>query len=199
MRWIDVATEDAPSTAVAKRLVAEIPGFSIGYTLGERGNGYLRQRMAAFRQMAFTRPLLILTDLDRSACPSALIGDWMANLKCPPGMIFRVVVREIEAWLLADHEAMAFLLGPRVAKDLPSTPDEVADPKAALVGLARKAPRDVRLDICPAPGSQSSRGVNYNNRLTDFIAMRWDPSRAPVRSASLRRARARLAALAESG
>jgi hypothetical protein len=197
MRWIDVATEDPPSTAVARRLVAEMPGFSIGYMLGERGNGYLRQRMPSFRQMAFTRPLLILTDLDRSICPSALIGDWMGNSKCPPRIIFRVVVRAIEAWLLADHEAMAALLGPRVVKDLPSTPDEVADPKAAFVGLARKAPRDVRLDICPAAGSQSSRGVNYNNRLTDFIATRWDPRCAALRSPSLRRARARLAALAK--
>jgi hypothetical protein len=41
-----------------------------------------------------------------------------------------VAVREIEAWLLADHEAVIELFGRKVARRLPPYPDEIDDPKA---------------------------------------------------------------------
>jgi hypothetical protein len=198
MRWIDIATEDRPSHEVALRLVAELPGFAVGATLGGSGNGYLRQRMRSFHRIAHTRPILILTDQDRCACAPLLMAAWMGEGERPTGMLFRVVVRTIESWLLADHEAMAQWLGARAARGLPPAPDDVADPKSLLVRLAMKAPKDVRLDICPAPGAQTTRGVNYNNRLTQFIQTQWSPERAATRSPSLSRARLRLGELVVS-
>ena len=141
------------------------------------------------------RPVLLLTDLDNAACPAALKSVWTGASTTPPGLLFRIVVREIEAWLLADHEAMVALLGSRIARELPFAPDGLPDPKAELIKVAGRGPRDVRLDICPAAGSRSLRGVNYNNRLVEFIQKQWDPDRAASRSPSLRRAREQLAAL----
>jgi hypothetical protein len=66
--------------------------------------------------------------------------------------------------------------------------DQVQDPKACLIDLARKSPRrDLRMDIAPPPGSTRQIGPNYNGRLISFVQQRWDISTAQLCSPSLRR------------
>lgn len=109
--------------------------------------------------------------------------------------MFRVAVREIESWLLADHQAMRSLLGQKAGK-LPEAPDDLPDPKQTLLSLAQRAKRDVREDIVANRGSVASQGLGYNARLGQVIRQAWEPARAADRSPSLVKARARLRALA---
>src|SRR5688500_3382606 len=115
MAWAVLATEDELSEAVGLCLAAEA-GLEIGQQLRRGGFGYLKSRMGSFCDIAKYQPVLLFTDLDRVKCPSTLIAKWSGALTLPENFLFRVAVREIESWLLADHDAMRGLLGNRVGK-----------------------------------------------------------------------------------
>jgi hypothetical protein len=126
---ISLATEDELSEVIGQRLLNELPGKpGIGLLLRKGGNGYLRSRIRNFCELARRQPLLLITDLDSWACPSKLRSEWLGSVAQPDKLAIRVAVREIEAWLLADHEAMEELLGKRVVSKLPVQADKVQDP-----------------------------------------------------------------------
>jgi hypothetical protein len=186
-----LATEDPLSEAVGRRLLSELPGsITIHPTLQRGGRDYLRTKMPSLRQMSRNQGVLVLTDLDRLCCPSVLLDDWREGSPLPPNLLLRIAVRTIEAWVLADHEAIRGLLGPRGT--LPPLPDTLPNPKLHLLKLAENAPRDVRLDLVRQQGAAASQGLGYNARLTGFVLSKWSPERAAQRSPSLRRARRRL-------
>jgi hypothetical protein len=102
--------------------------------------------------------LLLITDLDKAKCASLLISNWMRAKSYPDNLVFRVAVREIEAWLLADHVGMGKLLVAG-ATNLPRDPDLLVDPKQVLLQLASKAPRVVQNDLLVEPGAIASQGL----------------------------------------
>lgn len=77
--------------------------------------------------------------------------------------------------------------------NLPDAPDDIPDPKQALLKLAKKAPRSVRDDIV-RQGERGNllQGLGYNTRLVNWVNSEWSPKRAAERSPSLARARKRL-------
>lgn len=185
-----VATEDELSEAVMLRLLAEQPVMTEvpPMLLGKQGFGYLRSRMDKWREMANHRVVIVLTDLDRVACPVILLEDWLgAGRRCPENLLLRVAEREVESWLLADHEALKRLIGMNV--NPPPSPDELPDPKQHLLRLAQKAPRAVKEDLIAQKGAVASQGIGYNRRLVSWIQNEWCPERAAERSPSLLRAR----------
>lgn len=135
-----------------------------------------------------------LTDLDRSPCPSGLIRAWLGKRQHPDNLLLRIAVREIAAWLLADHDGMRHLLGSKGR--LPEDPDALPDAKQHLLRLARHAPRHVRQELIAERGAIAAQGIAYNTRLCGFVAANWDPDGASARSESLRRTRMRIAELA---
>ena len=191
-----LATEDILSEEVGRRLILELgEKFSVGPTFRQNGNGYLKQRLPNFCSIAERQPFLLITDLDQTVCPTYLISDWLGNRPKPPNLLFRVAVREIEAWLLADHDGIIDFLGARVTK-LTEKPDALPDPKSEFLRQALRAPREIREDIVPEKNAITRIGLGYNRRLTDFVRNVWNPNRAAARSDSLRRARERLRAFA---
>ena len=195
MRFVALVTEDALSEAVGKRLLIDA-GYHIEPSpiLRKNGFGYLRSKMDSWCEIAKRKPILLLTDLDTVACPLALKAAWMGNRKPAENLVFRIAVREIEAWLLADHEALRTLIGNRGT--LPPDPDLLPDPKQFLLRLvARQASREIREDLIANAGSIASQGIGYNSRLGQLIASVWDPARAGTRSRSLKKARIRIAEL----
>ena len=197
---IRLATEDLPSEEVGVRLIGEWPGsFSLAPSGRFRGDGFsnLKSNLGAFLTLAEKRPVLMLIDLDKSDCAPNLRADWLDGMRVPPHFIFRIAVRETEAWLLADHQGIRHFLGKRAAKALPDNPESLDDPKAALLQIARYAPSSIRKDMLREDDpSRLRRGYGYNEQLVHFIRTDWDPERACERSDSLRRARERLADLA---
>jgi hypothetical protein len=139
----------------------------------------------------------VLVDLDHDAdCAPILRDSW---LPAPSRfMCFRVAVREVEAWLLADRQRIARFLGVALAK-VPHTPDLIDDPKGAMVNLARRSRRkEIREDMVPLPGSGRPEGPAYASRLIEFSSTLWRPGIAERQSDSLRRCRRGLRAIVSS-
>jgi hypothetical protein len=195
MRSIAVATEDELSEQVAVRLTSDA-GLEIAMTLRKNGNGYLRGSIEKFANMSLNQPLLLITDLDTLKSPQHLILQWMKKKPVPPGLLFHVAVREVEAWLLADHLGMKHLLGGKIGK-LPSAPELLPDPKASLLAFAAKAPREIRSDLVAERNSMAAQGLGYNARLGSFVRTVWKPNQAAELSPSLAALRADLTALSK--
>lgn len=198
MRPIYVATEDEVSEAVAERLVDEAnKGLVIIVQMRRGGNSYLKAKLPGLAGVAQNIPVFLLTDLDRSPCPSALIAQWCGALVLPQALLLRVAVREIESWLLADEQGFAEFSGVPGHR-LPETPELLPDPKRELVGLIRKYGRRVlKQHILPDRGSTAPIGPGYNAVLSNFVRQVWTPARAAMRSQSLARTRMRLRELPE--
>lgn len=191
MIHIALATEDVLSEAVGKRLLAELQQpIQVEPLLRKDGFGYLRSKMSNWCQLAQQQPVVLLTDLDKLACPTAMLDSWYGKLTRPENLVLRIAVREIESWLLADHEAMRKLVGGK--GKLPPAPDTLPAPKQQLLKLSQRAKRDIRLDLVKEIGAIASQGVGYNARLTEMVATDWCPERAAQLSPSLRKARLRL-------
>lgn len=184
------------SEDVAHRLIAELgTGFEVGLKFKKNGFGYLKAKLGSFCELAKRQPLLLITDLDRAECPASLISRWTGDKSLPNKLVFRVAVREIESWLLADHDGMRKLLKKGAAK-LPDDADALADPKRFLLRCAERAPRDVRFDLLAQSGAIASQGLGYNQRMGDFVRNEWNPQRAAACSNSLSRAILRLKEIA---
>lgn len=176
------------------RLINEA-GMSVNLTFRRNGFGYLRANMKKWANLVRNGlPLLLLTDLDTTSCASRLILDWSAGAALPDKIVIRVAVREVEAWLLADHIACAVLLGKK--SKLPADPEALRNPKQMLLKLAKAAPKTVRRDLVQENDAAAAQGLGYNSRLCAFVREQWAPERAAQRSGSLARARARIAKLA---
>jgi hypothetical protein len=194
---IALATEDELSEAVALRLISELkrPHY-VTHTLRRNGFGYLRSKMDSWRQIAQHQMMIVLADLDRANCLVEFRNQWVAGRPLPDTLVFRIAVREVESWVLADHVAMRELVGTRGV--LPAEPDALAEPKQTLLGFARAAPKRVREDLLKTSSGQLSQGLGYNARLTTWVNAAWDPERAAARSPSLARARLRLQEVASA-
>jgi hypothetical protein len=193
MTGIYIATEDALSEAVADRLVAEAnQGLCVAVRLGRRGNSYLRKKLPELVRTAKAIPVLLLTGLDRVDCPPTLLANWRDEQIMPSGMLFRVAVREIEAWLLADREGFAEFCWAPLDK-LPERPELLADPKKTLLALIRRyGKREIKAGILPERGSTAKIGFMYNQILAGFVSDSWSVVRAARNADSLGRTCRRL-------
>lgn len=196
MTALYLATEDLLSEAVADRLVVETgPMLQVAVRLRNEGCGYLKEKLPGLIHLAPNVPVFLLTDLDRGACPHTLIASWCDPSKLPAALLFRVAVREVEAWLLADREGFSDFSGVPPNK-ISSTPEALEDPKRELVNLvSRYGRKTIKQDIVPAKRGTAKVGLGYNVALIAFVRESWNPARAAVRADSLARARVRLNAL----
>jgi hypothetical protein len=189
---INIAVEDDLSAVVLRRLLNHSgKDYCVGVTYGLTGFGYLKRTVHGWNAAARGIPFVLLTDLDTYSCPPQLITDW---LKVPvhPNLVFRVAVREVEAWLLADSDNLGRFLA--VSKtNIPPLCETISDPKAALVTLARRSrSREIRDRVAPRAGSTAKQGPDYNACLSSFVLSTWDIDVAATKAPSLRKAVDRL-------
>lgn len=191
--------EDAPSAAILRRLVEERNAhhprqlkFMEGFPVLTHGYRKLKEKAPSLLNMAKGGiHTLCLTDLDTSACAVALIRDWFAfptevGVALPREVTFRVAVREVEAWVLADRHAWARYIGIGAA-NFAAAPETLRDPKQHLLStVRRKGRRAVHKEMLPR--GSASIGPRYNEILCNFIASTWLASRAAAHAPSLRRA-----------
>lgn len=190
MRVLTAAVEGLVDEAVVRRLATHV-GMEIGPVYGKNGKDHLRQRIAGYNKAARISPWIVLVDLNHEAeCAPPLRGAWLPQPA--PTMCFRVAVREVESWLIADRGRLARFLRVPIAR-VPTAPETIEDPKGAMVELAaRSRRRDVREDMVPRPGSGRPIGPAYASRLIEFVGTHWDPEVAARSSDSLRRCLVRL-------
>jgi len=189
---IAIATEDALSETLLETVVQRSGRpVQIAQRFRRQGFGYLKSQMPVFNQIARWRPVLVLTDLDQGECAPQLRQDWLRQSPAP-NLLFRVAVREVEAWLLADGEAFAVFIGIDPGK-VPSLPEALPDPKQRLLSLVRKSRhRELKQDILPAPRARTAQGLGYNEQLCRFVRDYWRVDCAVAHSPSLARAWQRL-------
>jgi hypothetical protein len=172
--------------AVARTLII-FAGASAGPVYGKQGKPFLQQRIAGYNAAARHTPWIILLDLDRDYdCAPLLRASWMPQVS--PHLCFRVAVRAVETWLLADADRIAAFLGVG-GRRVPADPEALEDPKSSMVALARSSRRkDIREDMVPRDQSGRQVGPAYASRLIEFASSWWRPQVAVQRSDSLRRA-----------
>ncbi len=180
---VTIATEGPTDVPVIERVLKEA-GLEMGPVYGGKGKGKLDASLRGYNNAAKWIPWLVLRDLDEDA-PCAL--ELVEKLLPEPSakMCFRIAVHQMEAWLLADQNALADFLG--ISKVLiPDSPDDIAAPKQKLIELAKRSrKRDIREDIAPEPGSTARVGPAYTSRITEFAQEHWNPKVAGTRSRSL--------------
>lgn len=166
------------------RVIISFAGGRLDKVFGKKGKADLRSKLSGYNSAAGYRPWLVLVDLDNDAvCAPALRQDWLAAPS--QFMCFRIAVREVEAWLMADRESLADFLRIRRTR-VPDDIEGLEDPKRTLVDLARESRVNaIRADLVPRPGSGRSAGPAYTSRLTSFAEHHWDVGRASTRSRSL--------------
>jgi hypothetical protein len=129
-----------------------------------------------------------LVDLDARTCAPNLIKRWFGRSpdQLPSRLIFRVAVREIESWLIADRKEFSRFLG--IPQDnFSKCADEIINPKEFLFSLLQnKGRRKWHRDMLPEGNAHI--GPIYNAKLCEFIKDRWMPERAASCSPSLKSA-----------
>ncbi len=183
-----VAVEGPLDEEVVLRLLQEVP---CSRTVNPRvyvrgGKSRLLEKIGAYNQSAqHGFPWFVLVDLNSDGdCAPQFLQEHLPELA--QFMCFRVAVRTVESWLLADRVHLAAFLRIRQSQ-IPKDPENLNDPKRTLIDLARVSRRrDIREGLVPREGS--SVGPAYTSRMGEFVREHWDPQAARSRSPSLDRA-----------
>lgn len=158
---VDTLVEGLLDESVARKLIVHC-GHVPGDGYGKNGINYLRAKATGFNvKAAYGNPILLLVDFMDTGfdCPPAVPATWLPTRN--ERMLLRVVVPEVESWLLADCEGMAEFLGVSPAL-IPAMPETLANPKQTLVNLARRSRRrDVKAAMAPAEGITAEVGPEY--------------------------------------
>jgi len=183
---ISAAVEGMVDEAVVRKLITQAGGQP-GTIYGKNGKPFLRRHINSYNNAARHYPWIVLVDLDRDwECAPPLCNEWVPDPA--PYLCFRVAVREIEAWLMADADSLAAFMSIAHSRIVPD-PENLLEPKAEMVNLARHSRRrDIRVDMVPREGSGRPVGPAYTSRLVEYVERRWRPEAAARRANSLRRA-----------
>lgn len=184
--YVSAAVEGPTDAAAAERLILEV-GAQPGPIYIRDGKTELLRRAGAYDNAAKFSPWLVLVDLDHDEdCAPPARNRWLPNPA--PRMCFRVVVREIESWFLADRANLAQFLRIPVGR-IPAAPEQIDHPKHEMIRAARNSrSRAIRADIIPRAGSGRETGPAYSSRMIEFAQTRWSPSMAARSAPSLARA-----------
>ncbi len=189
MTFVRFAVEGTTDEPVADRLIREV-GMTPMPTYIGGGKTQLDAKLPGYNQAAQRSAWLVLRDLDHDdagACVPRLIRDLLGAAPSD-GMAFRIAVREVEAWLLADAAGCARFFHVSTAR-VPSDVEALPSPKRSLVDMCRRSRRrEIRDGIVPAPGSRRTVGDSYVALLREFVREAWDPQRARQAAPSLDRA-----------
>lgn len=186
-RTLTLAVEGATDVAVARRLLDEA-NLLTGPEYIKSGKAALDRSLHGYNNAAQISRWLVLRDLDHDAeCAPELRRRLLPSPSAH--MRLHIPVRAIEAWLLADAEAISQCLSVSPAK-VPNDPDHISDPKSCLVELARRSRKRVtREALVPRLGSTAKVGPGYSAFVIEFAADHWRPQIAATRSESLARLR----------
>jgi hypothetical protein len=183
---ISILVEGNLDEAVAREII-DAAGGTVGTVYGRRGADYIEKKITGFNQLAQGLPILTLVDLMDidSNCPAEVVREWLPHRH--EQMLLRLVVREIESWILADRTSIARFLGIRKSL-IPHHPETLDDPKESLVECARNSPHTgLRNDLVPRDPTVNDEGKGYTNRMERFIREQWNLKEATKNASSLRR------------
>lgn len=184
--YFTIAGEGDLDLAVAEKIL-RCYGGKVVAAHNKGGCNKLDNALEGFSRASAHGMWLVFRDLDRHACPVALKNQLLPQWTECPGLLLRIVVTEIEAWLLADAQNLAAFLG--IARVLmPPQPEHIIDAKEQVIGLAQRSRhRNIREGLVPRLGSGAKVGPEYNAVLQKFVWEHWDVTSASQRAPSLAR------------
>jgi hypothetical protein len=194
-KYVNLLAEGSLDLAVLSRLTVAA-GLSVGTLYGGKGKSYIDRRILNYNRAALFTPWIVLRDLDRDAqCASELVGSLLpapATLMC-----FRVAVRSVESWLLADNTNLRDFFQIRRGR-VQSDADIDHYPKQSMLNLLKQTrSRDLRHALVREDANgQLSEGPEYSSVLSEYVSELWVPNRAKAASDSLSRACNRIAEFA---
>ena len=185
MRYVTLAVEGTTDEAVATRLCHHA-GLEVLAAYPAGGKRSLDSRLRNYNYAARFEPWFVLRDLNSDAeCAPDLLSSLLPTPA--PKMCFRLAVRAVESWLIADRVGLSRFLSVPV-REIPLDSDGLPRPKRILVDLARRSRRrSVIAEMVPPEGVSSEVGAGYTTQVVSFCRDYWDPARAASQSDSLRR------------
>jgi hypothetical protein len=197
MIYLTCVYEDDPTHFAMQKMLKQFPErFVESVSIPCYGFGKIKKNIKAYNNAAMYGCYFVITDLDRTYdCAPLLIGDWLPDQRNDQ-LIFRVAVREIESWFLADRKEFAAFFS--VSRELvPLQPDTMLDAKKIVISLAKRSKkRSIREAIVPVD-DYASIGPGYNLVFQDYIQNHWDIAAARQHSPSLDKALRALGRIAE--
>lgn len=165
------------------------------------GKTNLDPRIHSYNAAAKHGAWFVLRDADHDGhdCPVALRNSLLPEDQKTGSLCLRLAVRSLEAWLLADRDAVVdHFLVPR--SRIPARPEEEHQPKQTFVNACRSSRRsDVRKGVVPPAGSPRDVGPEYVAFATEFFQQSWRPDEAATAAPSLKRALAEIDQLIVDG
>ena len=184
MNGVMIYGEGSPDTEAAERLCKFVGGIEV---IGEEalgGKTIVDPRLDKWNESAkHNIPFVVFRDLDQDyPCAPELLAAKLPNIA--PLMQFRIAVRSLESWLLADKAGLAKFLQVSQSR-LPLAPDDENHPKTTLIDIARHSRSSpIKERIVPHTPS-ANQGPEFSAALTEFIWEGWDPDQARKNSPSL--------------
>lgn len=156
---VSAAVEGPTDEAVIRRLL-KLVGAAPGSMYGKCGKDHLCRRIQGYNNAARIAPWFVLVDLNSDVtCAPPLRESWLPEVS--RYMCFRIAIREVESWLLADCDRISSFLSVSPAR-IPRDPESVTDPKMTMLDLARHSKRRaVREDMVPRQDSGRSGYRNF--------------------------------------
>lgn len=182
MQPVDFAAEGLLDATVVRRLFS-YSKITPGRAYYGKGKDNIIKRLPNWNQAANHSPWFVLVDLDRETCAPQAIKDWLPSPNAL--MRFRIAVKEVESWLMADRSGLATFLKIEPNK-ITNDPDELNDPKSTLVNLCRSSKAAyIKNDMLPKGNYKSLEGPAYASRLAEFVLTTWNVKKAGQQSRSL--------------
>lgn len=146
MKILGLIAEDQSDVEVVHQLIQKIAMKSIKLkrVLGH-GCGKIQSKCLPWAKQLHRQGcslLILVCDLDRRRLPELAASLRNSLQPCPiPRHLIVIPVREIEAWLLADHDAITRALKLRQPARLQPNPEAIQNPKERLRDLIRERSR----------------------------------------------------------
>jgi hypothetical protein len=184
MIYITCVYEDEPTYQIMLKMFSYFPeSFAVEAKIPCYGYGKIKTKISAYNHSARHRYWFVITDLDQAECAPSLVREWLPE-GCNGKMLFRVAVREIESWLLADKKNFStfFTVNPA---SVPAVPDSLNDPKQTIFTIVKQSgERHIQKAILPVD-TKAHIGPGYNEYFIEFIQNYWNIDAARQHSVSL--------------
>lgn len=156
------------------------------------GKGKIKTKLAEYNRSAKKLSFCLVIDLDDNECAPSLIDQWFKFAK-NERLFFRVAVKEIEAWVLADYKNFSKFLNVSpdvIKKKIPNLEaDNILDPKETLLQITNAKSKIARKEnIVFVSEGKFYQGSAYNSEMSNFIHSFWNVKFAAQNSNSLQKA-----------